>query len=303
MVGKQSRHWQSLQSDIKAYAFILPYAFFFLVFILIPLVYGFALSFYSWDLFTAPEYVGLDNYEKLLFDDSRFWVATKNTLIFVVESVPLLIIVPLAFALILNRPFWGRTWAFIAFISVSFMPSVAIIWMWRWMFDYHSGLVNFYLGDLGLPLQNWLSHPNLAMVLVVIITTWWTSGFNTILFLSGLQDIPSELYEAAQVDGGSRLAQFRYITVPMLRDKIVLIGALTIMASFKMFDQVYLLTAGGPMGRTRSLSMYLYESGFRDFKIGKASAISWLMFAMMMVIFAFRVAANWRSTRESRQIT
>lgn len=303
MVGKHSPRWQRLKTDLSAYLFILPYSFFFLVFILVPLVYGFILSFYSWDLFKPAKYVGLANYDKLLFDDARFWVATKNTLVFVAESVPLLIVVPLMFALILNRPFLGRTFAFVAFISVSFMPSVAIIWMWRWAFDYHSGLVNYYLGELGLPLQNWLSHPTLAMVLVALITTWWTAGFNTILFLSGLQDIPHELYEAAQVDGGSRLAQFRYITLPMLRDKMVLIGALTVMASFKMFDQVYLLTGGGPMGRTRSLSMYLYESGFRDFKIGKASAISWLMFAMMMAFFALRVALNWRSVRESRQST
>lgn len=299
MAAQESRFWRNLKSDLSAYAFIFPYACFFLVFILLPLVYGFVLSFYSWDLFSAPKYVGLQNYDKLLFDDSRFWVATKNTLVFVAESVPLLIIVPLIFALILNRPFWGRTWAFIAFISVSFMPSVAIIWMWRWMFDYHSGLVNFYLGELGLPLQNWLSHPQLAMVLIVLITTWWTSGFNTILFLSGLQDIPRELYEAAQVDGGSRLAQFRFITLPMLRDKMILIGALTVMASFKMFDQVYLLTGGGPMGKTRSLAQYLYESGFRDFKIGKASAISWLMFAMIMIFAMVRVALSWRSVKES----
>lgn len=299
MIAKQGLVWRSFKTELQAYMFLLPYLFFFLVFILIPLVYGFALSFYSWDLFTAPRYVGLENYNKLLFDDSRFWVATKNTLTFVVESVPLLIIVPLIFALILNRPFWGRTWAFIAFISVSFMPSVAIIWMWRWMFDFHSGLVNFYLGELGLPLQNWLSHPQLAMVLVVLITTWWTSGFNTILFLSGLQDIPRELYEAAQVDGGSHLAQFRFITLPMLRDKMILIGALTVMASFKMFDQVYLLTGGGPMGKTRSLAQYLYESGFRDFKIGKASAISWLMFVMIMAFAMIRVALNLRSAKES----
>ena len=143
MVRTQGVFWYRLRSDLKGYAFLLPYSFFFLLFILVPLLYGFVLSFYSWDLFTAPKYVGLSNYDKLLFDDTRFWVSTKNTLIFVAESVPLLIIVPLIFALILNRPFWGRSWVFIAFVSVSFMPSPAIMWMWRWAFDYHSGLVNY----------------------------------------------------------------------------------------------------------------------------------------------------------------
>jgi multiple sugar transport system permease protein len=298
MVKTQGVFWYRLKSDLKGYGFILPYSFFFLLFILIPLVYGLALSFHSWDLFTAPEYVGLSNYDKLLFDDTRFWVSTKNTLIFVAESVPLLLIVPLAFALILNRPFWGRTWVFIAFISVSFMPSVAVMWMWGWAFDYHSGLINYYLGELGLPLQNWLNHPDMAMVLIALITTWWTSGFNTILFLSGLQDIPRELYEAAEVDGGSRVAQFRFITLPLLRDKMILIGTLTVMASFRMFDQVYLLTSGGPMGQTRSLALYIYESGFRDFKIGKAAAISWLMFTMMVAFAVIRIVINWRSSGE-----
>jgi multiple sugar transport system permease protein len=301
MVRTQDVFWYRLRSDLKGYAFLLPYSFFFLLFILVPLLYGFVLSFYSWDLFTAPKYVGLSNYDKLLFDDTRFWVSTKNTLVFVAESVPLLIIVPLIFALILNRPFWGRSWVFIAFVSVSFMPSPAIMWMWRWAFDYHSGLVNYYLGEVGLPLQNWLNQPDMAMVLIALITMWWTSGFNTILFLSGLQDIPRELYEAAQVDGGSRVAQFMFITVPMLRDKMILIGILTVMASFKMFDQVYLLpmSPGAPMGRTRTLTLYLYESGFRDFKIGKASAISWLMLTMMVAFAVLRIAINWRSSRES----
>jgi multiple sugar transport system permease protein len=299
MVKTQSTSWYRLKSDLKGYAFLVPYLLFFLVFILIPLVYGFALSFYSWDLFTEPEYVGFKNYDRLLHHDTRFWVATKNTLIFVIESVPLLIVVPLIFALILNRRFFGRTWAFIAFVSVSFMPSVAIMWMWRWAFDYHSGLINFYLGELHLPKQNWLSHPNMAMVLVALITMWWTSGFNTILFLSGLQDIPRELYEAAQVDGGSHLAQFRFITLPMLRDKMILIGTLTVIASFKLFDQVYLLTAGGPMGKTRSLALYLYESGFRDFKIGKGAAISWLLFAMMAIFALIRTVMSRSSPGES----
>jgi multiple sugar transport system permease protein len=299
MVKTQSTAWYKLKSDLKGYAFLVPYLLFFLVFILIPLVYGFALSFYSWDLFTEPEYVGFKNYDRLLHHDTRFWVATKNTLIFVIESVPLLIVVPLIFALILNRRFFGRTWAFIAFVSVSFMPSVAIMWMWRWAFDYHSGLINFYLGELHLPKQNWLSHPNMAMVLVALITMWWTSGFNTILFLSGLQDIPRELYEAAQVDGGSHLAQFRFITLPMLRDKMILIGTLTVIASFKLFDQVYLLTAGGPMGKTRSLALYLYESGFRDFKIGKGAAISWLLFAMMAIFALIRTVMSRSSPGES----
>lgn len=299
MVKTQSIFWNRLKSDLKGYVFLLPYLFFFLVFILIPLVYGFALSFYSWDLFTAPKYVGLQNYDKLLFDDQRFWIATKNTLIFVVESVPLLIVVPLMFALILNHRFFGRTWAFVAFVSVSFMPSVAIMWMWRWAFDYHSGLINFYLNEIHLPKQNWLSHPNMAMVLVALITAWWTSGFNTILFLSGLQDIPRELYEAAQVDGGSRVAQFRFITLPMLRDKMILISTLTVIASFKLFDQVYLLTNGGPMGKTRSLALYLYESSFRDFKIGKGAAISWLLFAMMAIFAVIRTTIDQQHSRES----
>jgi multiple sugar transport system permease protein len=287
-----------LRADLKGYAFLLPYSFFFLMFILVPLVYGFVLSFYSWDLFTEPKYIGLENYDKLLYHDARFRVAAKNTLIFVIESVPLLIIVPLIFALILNHRFFGRSWAFFAFISVSFMPSVAIMWMWRWAFDYHSGLINYYLGELHVTKQNWLSHPDMAMVMIALITVWWTSGFNTILFLSGLQDIPHELYEAAQVAGGFRIAQFRFITVPMLRDKMILIGTLTVIASFKLFDQVYLLTSGGPMGRTRSVVYYLWEKGFRDFKVGTGAAISWFLFLMMAIFAVLRVAMDWHGSRK-----
>ena len=288
---------RGLSANLKAYMFILPYLAFFSVFILAPLIYGFYLSFVEWDLFTDPEWAGLKNYKQLLYDDNRFTVTAKNTVTFVAETVPLLLIVPLLFALILNRPFRGRTWAFVAFVSISFLPSVPILWMWGWMLETQSGMINYYLDALGLAKQAWLSDPGKAMWTLSLITVWWTSGFNTILLLAGLQDIPSELYEAAEVDGASRLSRFRFITLPLLRDKLVLVGALAFIGSFKMFDQAYILTNGGPMGRTRTLTLYLYDSGFRDFRIGKAAAISWLMFAMMFVFVAIYTYLNWRGMR------
>ncbi|HPP72779.1 MAG: sugar ABC transporter permease [Limnochordia bacterium] len=268
--------------DFTPFLFILPFMAFFLVFIVIPLIHGLLLSFQEWSLLSDPVFVGLDNYIELL-DVRRFRAAVQNTFMFAVQSVPLLLVVPLVLALFLNKTFVGQKLAQNAIISPFLIPSSSVLLLWIWMLDSQTGMINQIFKAVGLPGQAWLSRQGSAMGVIVFVTLWWTAGYNIILFLSSLQDLPQDLYEAAAVDGASGWAQFWHITLPLLRNRMLFITTLQIIASFKLFDQVYILTGGGPAGSTRTLAFYLYETGFRDFMFGRAAAVSWYMFIMIAI--------------------
>ena len=268
--------------DFTPFLFILPFMAFFLVFIVIPLIHGLLLSFQEWSLLSDPVFVGLDNYIELL-DVRRFRAAVQNTFMFAVQSVPLLLVVPLVLALFLNKTFVGQKLAQNAIISPFLIPSSSVLLLWIWMLDSQTGMINQIFKAVGLPGQAWLSRQGSAMGVIVFVTLWWTAGYNIILFLSSLQDLPQDLYEAAAVDGASGWAQFWHITLPLLRNRMLFITTLQIIASFKLFDQVYILTGGGPAGSTRTLAFYLYETGFRDFMFGRAAAVSWYMFILIAI--------------------
>ncbi|WP_461360549.1 carbohydrate ABC transporter permease [Candidatus Darwinibacter acetoxidans] len=268
--------------DFTPFLFILPFMAFFLVFIVIPLIHGLLLSLQGWSLLSDPVFVGLDNYIELL-DVRRFRAAVQNTFMFAVQSVPLLLVVPLVLALFLNKTFVGQKLAQNAIISPFLIPSSSVLLLWIWMLDSQTGMINQIFKAVGLPGQAWLSRQGSAMGVIVFVTLWWTAGYNIILFLSSLQDLPQDLYEAAAVDGASGWAQFWHITLPLLRNRMLFITTLQIIASFKLFDQVYILTGGGPAGSTRTLAFYLYETGFRDFMFGRAAAVSWYMFIMIAI--------------------
>ena len=268
--------------DFTPFLFILPFMAFFLVFIVIPLIHGLLLSLQEWSLLSDPVFVGLDNYIELL-DVRRFRAAVQNTFMFAVQSVPLLLVVPLVLALFLNKTFVGQKLAQNAIISPFLIPSSSVLLLWIWMLDSQTGMINQIFKAVGLPGQAWLSRQGSAMGVIVFVTLWWTAGYNIILFLSSLQDLPQDLYEAAAVDGASGWAQFWHITLPLLRNRMLFITTLQIIASFKLFDQVYILTGGGPAGSTRTLAFYLYETGFRDFMFGRAAAGSWYMFIMIAI--------------------
>lgn len=268
--------------DLTPFFFILPFMVFFVTFILIPLIHGLILSFQEWSLLGDPIFVGLDNYIDLL-SIRRFKAAVENTLKFAVQSVPLLLIVPLLLALLLNKTFVGQRLAQNAIISPFLIPSSSVLLLWIWMLDTQTGMINQAFKALGLPGQAWLSRQGSAMGVIVFVTLWWTAGYNIILYLSSLQDLPQELYEAAAVDGANGWDQFWHLTLPLLRNRMLFITTLQIIGSFKLFDQVYILTGGGPAGSTRTLAFYLYETGFRDFMFGRAAAVSWYMFIMIAI--------------------
>jgi multiple sugar transport system permease protein len=272
------------------YLFLSPYLLLFLTFTLVPAIYGLWISLHEWDyLLPGKPFVGLDNYQALFSSSSAvfefFWQAMQATAIFTVFSVPLLVIAPLAIALLLNRSFKGRTF----FRAVYFAPyvlGVAVIGvLWRFLLDPNLGAINAMLGGLGLPNDiPWTTGLPWAWVSLVGVTVWWTLGFNAVIYLAGLQDISRELYDAAKVDGAGKWAEFRNVTMPGLRPVTLFVVINTILASSNMFGQAYLITQGAPGQETRTAIMYIAEEGLRNYRMGSAAAMSYLLTLALLII-------------------
>jgi len=284
------------------YLFLAPYLLLFLLFVVGPAIFGLWMSLHDWD-FQLPgkPFVGLQNYQDL-FDPlsataEPFWHGMRATGIFTVASVPFLVAVPLGLAVLLNRKFPGRTF----FRAVYFAPyvlGVAVIGlMFRYILDTTFGILNAFLGVFGIPQIGWTTEQPWAFVALVAVTVWWTAGFNAIIYLAGLQDIPAEQYEAAELDGASTWQQFRHVTLPGLRPVSVFIVVITLLASANMFGQALLITQGGPGDTTKTALMVITETGFSQFRMGQAAAMSYLL-ALCLAIVAL-VCFRLMKERES----
>jgi multiple sugar transport system permease protein len=286
-------------SRVAPYLFMLPYLVLFLTFVIVPAVFGLWISLHNWDfLLPGKPFVGLDNYTALLDPQSvqfePFWHSMRATAIFTVASVPFLISIPLVLAVLLNRKFPGRTF-FRAVFFAPYVLGVAVIGlMWRYLLDPSFGAVNGLLNVLGIPSVNWTTEQPWAWISLVAVTIWWTIGFNAIIYLAGLGDIPGEQYEAAELDGASIWQQFRYVTVPGLRPVMVFVITTTILASANMFGQSYLITQGGPGDSTRTAIIEITDRGLGQYRMGEASAMSYVLALFLGVI----AIANFYLTRE-----
>jgi multiple sugar transport system permease protein len=279
--------------------FLAPYLAIFITFVVAPIIFGIWISLHSWD-YTLPRkpFVGLDNYIELFQSDSinsgPFWSSMQATAIFTVGSVPLLLVIPLLVALLMNQKFPGRNF----FRAVYFAPyvlGVAVVGLvWRYLLDNNIGVVNYYLGALGLPDDTpWTTAVPAAWVALIGVTVWWTLGFNAVIYLAALQDIPAELYEAARVDGANRWQQFQHVTLPGLRPILVFVTLITLIASVNMFGQSYIMTNGGPGRSTRTAIFQIAETGLRNYQMGDAAAMSYvltlfLIFVSIIVFWLFR---------------
>ena len=214
----------------------------------------------------------------------QFWHGMRATAIFTVASVPFLVAIPLGLAVLLNRKFPGRTF-FRAVFFAPYVLGVAVIGlMWRYLLDPSFGAVNGLLGVFGIPAEPWITHQPWAWISLVAVTIWWTIGFNAIIYLAGLGDIPAEQYEAADLDGATIWQQFRYITVPGLRPVMIFVITTTILASANMFGQSYLITQGGPGDSTRTAIIEITERGLSQYRMGEAAAMSYLLAIFLGII-------------------
>ncbi|GGJ08421.1 sugar ABC transporter permease [Alicyclobacillus cellulosilyticus] len=266
------------------YMMLLPFFVLYMYFTFYPIVKGFIISLQDYQILGEKTFVGWQNYRQL-FADPTFWASVWHTVLFTLLSVPILVIVGFLLALLVNVPMRGQTF----FRAVFFMPmilSVSVVSsVWTAILGSYGGLVDALLNAIGVKQQIfWLTDSKLAWVSILLITTWWTAGFNMVLYLAGLQEIPAEHYEAATIDGANAWQRLRYITIPGLRRVTVLVVFLQIIASFKVFAQVYLVTGGGPAGATRTLIQYIYEHAFNQFLFGPGAAASYVLFAMIFIV-------------------
>lgn len=270
---------------IVAYALLSPAIVLFLVFVAGPVVGAIALSFFEWDLLTDPEFVGLANYRKL-FTDSTALAAIRNTFVFAFWSLVTHIGLAIPLALLVQRAIPGvLKYAFrtaIFFPVVMSWASVSLIWLF--ILDPNFGFINYYLDQLGIPTKSWLLMPDTAMPAIIIVDWWKSIGFTFILILAGLQGVPEHLHEAAKIDGAGSMRRFRDITLPMLSPTLFLTGILTFIGAFQIFEPMYIMTKGGPLDRTVSIVMEIYETGFRRFEMGYASAMAIGIFVVILVV-------------------
>lgn len=275
-----------------AYLFLLPYLVIFLLFMLLPALAGFGISFTSWRILGDPQWIGLKNFTNM-FNDQQFWQAFRNTLSFTGLTVPVLVGGGLGLAVLVNTKLRGRVIArTVIFIPYAIMVTVVGV-LWRWIYDQNFGLMNFYLGSVFPTMKStpWLTSIQLALIAVALTTVWWQIGTNMIIYLAGLQEIPKELYEAARVDGASAFQQFRYITLPGLYLVHIFVIPMSVISSLRVFGQVMVMTNGGPIGSTYTLVQHLYSKGWINQFMGEASAVGVFLFAITLVFTLFQLRA------------
>ncbi|MFH0948640.1 MAG: extracellular solute-binding protein [Elusimicrobiota bacterium] len=271
------------------YLFVFPAVTVLLVFLVIPIISSFLLSLSNCDIYSITDwrkitFVGLTNYISL-FKDDVFWKSLGNTAVFVGAGVPISIAVSLLMAIVLNEGFIKLKTLFRAGYFIPVITTlVAVAVMWKWLYNPDYGLVNWFMGILGVPPQNWLMSTKLAMPSLIAMAVWKNFGYNMVIFLAGLQAIPVSLYESAKVDGADRWQSFWHITIPGLKPTTLFITVTTLIGYFQFFDEPYIMTQGGPMNSTISIVLHMYYQGFKFFQFGYASAIAYVLFA---IIFAF----------------
>lgn len=293
--GGQTR-LRALRQDLVGWAFALPFVLIFTVFLAGPVLASLALSLTDFGLADlrnplGTDFIGLANFQALLADRT-FWTALWNTAYFVVVGVPLTLVLGLAAALALDKGIRRfRTLFRVGYYLPVVTSIVAIAVVWRYVLNPDLGLINMTLAAVGIDGPNWLADPTLAMPSIIVMAAWRNLGFAMIVFLAGLQTIPRSLYEAAAIDGAGRWESFRHVTLPLLRPTTLFILVITTIGYLQLFEEPFVMTDGGPLDRTLSISMYMYEQGFEFFHQGYAAAIAWVLFLLVAVVafIQFRV--------------
>lgn len=285
---------RSVQQNLAAYVFLAPWLVGFFALTLGPMLASLYLSLTDFELFTPPEWVGLDNYLRMFTDDRRYLQSLRVTFSYVLLSVPLQLVFALAVALVLNRGLRGLGW----YRSVYYLPSllggsVAVAIMWRQVFS-KDGLLNQILGLVGIDGPSWISNPSYALLTLVALAIW-QFGSPMVIFLAGLKQIPQELYDAAAVDGAGPISKFVRITLPLLTPIVFFNLLMQMIGAFQAFTSAYVVSdgSGGPADATLFYTLYLYEEGFTNFEMGYASAMAWVLLA----IIAASSAAAFMSSR------
>ncbi|MGW7075382.1 carbohydrate ABC transporter permease [Streptomyces sp. NPDC054866] len=280
---------------------LLPFALFYLVFLVGPLIYTVVAGFFETSLLKSGlgDFAGLTNYKEVL-GDAEFWRTLRNTLWFTVLTTVPLVLLSLALALLADRFVRGRWFFRFAFFAPFVLPSAVISLLFMFIYADQLGLAQEAVKWFGVETPpSWLGDPDWAMISIAAATVWWTIGFNFVLYLAGLQDVPREVHEAAAIDGAGPWQRIRHVVVPMLGRTTTLVTVLQIIASLKVFDQIYMMTSGGPDGSTRPSLQLIYDTGFVEGRVGYASTVSLLLFLVILFVSLVWFALVRRAEKEN----
>ncbi|MDQ3399294.1 MAG: sugar ABC transporter permease [Deinococcota bacterium] len=278
-----------------AYGFLLPNLAGFLVFTFLPVFAALLISFTNWDLLQPPAWVGVENYLRLS-RDPLFHRVLQNTALYVLGTVPIQMTIALAVAMALNQRIPGQLFFRTAYFMPVVASTVAVALVWRWIFHADFGLLNSFLYTIGIDNPpNWLSSTRWALPAIIIMSIWQQIGFSMVLFLAGLQSVPPQLYEAAKIDGAGPWQRFVAITIPMLSSTTFFVLVISIINSFQVFDQAFIMTEGGPANATNTIVFNIYRYAFQFFQMGYAAAMAWVLFAIIFAVtlVQFRYQKGW----------
>lgn len=277
-----------LNTDPVGYALIAPYYGFIVIFVLIPILYNLMLSFTNYDL-SAYHFVGLKNYTMLL-TDAFFWISVRNTFVFTVFTLLFTMGLGLLTAVLLNRKLFAVKFIRTGFFTPYITSMVAVSMIWLWIYEPSHGMANTVLGWFHVPGKQWLYDVNWALIAIIVMSIWKFVGYNMVIYLAGLQNVPSHLYEAASIDGAGGIKQFWHITLPLLRPVTFFLLVTGMINNFNVFEQIQILTNGGPMNATTTVVHQIYNRAFNEFQMGYAAALS----SVLLLIIGGMTLVNFR---------
>ncbi len=292
--GKPRLSKSALAENIAGYVFISPWIIGFIIIEIGPLLAALYFSLTNYDILSETKFIGLRNYEKLLFNDPLFWLSLKVTALYSVGSVSLHIIFGVLLALMLNQNLRGMAFYRTVYYLPAVVSGVAVAYMWIWVLNKEAGILNTGLGYLGIDGPNWLFSIEWVLPAFVAISLWNLGG-GMVLYLAALQGVPTQLYEAAEIDGAGWWPRTWHVTIPLISPVIFFNFIIGIIGSFQVFTAAYVITQGGPANSTLFYVLYLYRNAFENFKMGYASALAWVLFLVIMAltVLSFRVSGRW----------
>ena len=279
--GKKTKHFQ--KKKWLPYLLVSPYLIFVIVFVVFPVLFCFFLTFNKWNIISPMKFIGVDNYSRLLHD-RLFWKAIGNTLKFLLLHIPLQLAVSLFLAYLLNQKIRAASFFRASFFMPVIVSGVVVTILWQQLFGYDAGLINKLLMSIGITKIGWLVNPDVAIYSIAVMATWKNVGLYVILFLVGLQTVPTQYYEAAKMEGATRWQQFYHITLPMINPTIFMVVILSTIGGFSLFIEPYIMTGGGPLNTTLSAVLYIYKQAFQYYNMGYSATLGFFYAVMIMTV-------------------
>lgn len=280
--------WDRIKQKLTPYFFLIPALFLLSLTVFVPALQAFYLSFTTYqDIGESPKFIGIDNFVKL-WHDPIFWLTLVNTIVYLVGVVPILVVLPLILAILVNQKLRGMSWFRTAYYTPVVISMVVAGIAWKWLYA-ENGFLNQLLSVISFPPIPWLTSPNVALFSVMAVTIWKGLGYYMVIYLAGLQGIPLELYEAASIDGSDGFKKHWDITLPLMKPYMVLVGVISAISSTKVFEEVYIMTQGGPRNSSKTIVYYLYERAFQELDLGYACTIGLILFLMVLGLSILRL--------------